>query len=85
MQTDDQQVGDDIFTLCIIIVLALLVSNAILGTFESTVDTLFICYSIDTEENDGVVRPFFMSDNLKDTMFEAKQFAPSNEPKLEHV
>ncbi|KAG4073667.1 hypothetical protein HA402_000891 [Bradysia odoriphaga] len=72
----DQQTGDGLFSFCIIIVLAFLVTHVMLGTFESTIDTLFVCYSIDTEENDGVVRPFFMSESLKNTMFEAKQLGP---------
>lgn len=66
-----------ILTFCIIIVLSFLVAHVMMSTFESTVDTLFICYSIDSEENDGFVRPYFMSDDLKNTMFEAKQLAPA--------
>lgn len=56
-----------------------------MSTFESTLDTLFICYSIDSEENDGFVRPYFMSDDLKNTMFEAKQLAPPAEAEPQQV
>lgn len=75
----------DIFTFGIIVVLALLVSHIMMATFESAVDTLFICYSIDSEENDGVMRPYFMSESLKNAMNDAKQLAPSEEPEPQQV
>ena len=40
-----------------------------------TVDTIFICYCIDVEENDGVENPYYMSDSLRKIMMEMKGFA----------
>jgi len=40
-----------------------------------TVDTIFICYCIDVEENDGVENPYYMSDSLRKIMMELKGFA----------
>lgn len=40
--------------------------------FEMTIDTIFVCFCIDCEENDGVTREFYMSESLKKIMIEMK-------------
>jgi hypothetical protein len=37
-----------------------------------TVDTIFICFCEDSEVNDGITRPFFMSRELMEIMQELK-------------
>ncbi|XP_037050462.1 choline transporter-like protein 1 [Bradysia coprophila] len=67
-------------SLIVVLLLAILVSHVMMSTFETTVDTLFICYSIDSEENDGEERPYFMSDNLIIAMVETKNLEPPKTP-----
>lgn len=43
--------------------------------FEMTVDTIFICFCEDCEQNDGMNRPYFMSKGLMEVMKELKQAA----------
>lgn len=43
--------------------------------YEMTVDTIFICFCEDCEQNDGMTRPYFMSKNLMEVMQELKQAA----------
>ncbi|XP_037037855.1 choline transporter-like protein 1 [Bradysia coprophila] len=67
-------------SLIVVLLLAILVSHVMMSTFETTVDTLFICYSIDSEENDGEERPYFMSENLIIAMVETKHLEPPKTP-----
>jgi hypothetical protein len=41
--------------------------------FEMTVDTIFISFCIDLEENDGEIKPFYMSEGLKKVIMEMKE------------
>jgi hypothetical protein len=40
--------------------------------YEMTVDTIFICFCEDSEQNNGMDRPYFMSRNLMEVMYEIK-------------
>lgn len=40
--------------------------------FEMTLDTIFICFCVDCEENDGTSRPYFMSRKMMEVMIELK-------------
>lgn len=43
--------------------------------YEMTLDTIFVCFCEDCEENDGMERPYFMSKGLMEVMQELKQQA----------
>jgi uncharacterized membrane protein YeaQ/YmgE (transglycosylase-associated protein family) len=57
------------------IIFAFLIAHCFLSVFEMTVDTIFICFCIDCEENDGITRPYYMSEGLKKVMCEMKEVA----------
>jgi hypothetical protein len=57
------------------VVLAFFIVHCFLSVFEMTVDTIFICFCIDCEENDGITRPYFMSAGLRKIMIEMKAAA----------
>lgn len=40
--------------------------------YEMTLDTIFICFCVDCEENDGTTRPYFMSRKMMEVMMELK-------------
>lgn len=46
-----------------------------MSVFEMTVDTIFICFCEDCEQNNGMDRPYFMSKGLMEVMQELKQTA----------
>jgi hypothetical protein len=55
-----------------------------------TVDTIFISFCIDIEENDGETKPFYMSESLKKIIMEMKEhsggtltFGPKNDEGIE--
>lgn len=54
-------------------IVSLSVACVSFGVFETTVDTLFICYCEDNLLNDGTVRPYYMSTNLKEFVEESKK------------
>ncbi|XP_070508748.1 choline transporter-like protein 1 [Chironomus tepperi] len=64
-----------ILPLFIGIVLAFLIAHCFVTVFEMTVDTIFVCYCIDIEENDGEGNPYYMSDSLRKIMTEMKEFS----------
>ena len=35
-----------------------------------TIDTIFVCYCEDCEENDGITKPYYMSDELRSALEE---------------
>lgn len=45
-----------------------------MAVFEMTVDTIFLCYCIDCEENDGINQPYYMSPKLMKAMQKIKEF-----------
>jgi hypothetical protein len=49
-----------------------------LTVFELVVDTIFICFCVDCEQNDGMTRPFFMSRKMMEVMIELKGAAGGN-------
>ncbi|KAL7012090.1 hypothetical protein ACKWTF_014622 [Chironomus riparius] len=57
------------------VIFAFLIAHCFVTVFEMTVDTIFICYCIDVEENDGAQNPYYMSDSLKKIMTEMTIFA----------
>lgn len=54
------------------VVFAYLIADCCVTVFEMTVDTIFICYCVDSEQNDGVSRPYCMSTGLMIAMREIK-------------
>lgn len=40
--------------------------------YEMTLDTIFICFCVDCEQNDGTTRPYFMSRKMMEVMMELK-------------
>lgn len=40
--------------------------------FEMTVDSIFICFGEDIDQNDGIARPYFMSKELMEFMMTLK-------------
>lgn len=59
----------------IAIVFAFLIAHCFVSVFEMTVDTIFICFCEDCEENDGVSKPYYMSESLMKIMTEMKETA----------
>ncbi|CAH1734111.1 unnamed protein product [Chironomus riparius] len=55
------------------IVFAFLIAHCFVTVFEMTIDTIFICYCIDCEENDGDLNPYHMSDCLKKILMDMKE------------
>lgn len=49
-------------------IFASLIIHCFLSVYEMTVDTIFLCYCEDSDQNDGCLKPFFMSDDLKRVM-----------------
>jgi solute carrier family 44 (choline transporter-like protein), member 1 len=52
---------------------AFLVSHCFLTVYEMTIDTIFLCFCEDCEQNDGIVRPYFMSRGLMEFVQNSKQ------------
>jgi hypothetical protein len=59
--------------------------------FEMTIDTIFISFCIDIEENDGETKPFYMSDSLKSIIMDMKEksgkvlvLGPKGDPGIEN-
>ena len=58
------------FPLVVSIVFAFFIAHCFVTVFEMTVDTIFICYCIDIEENGGEGNPYYMSDKLRKVMMQ---------------
>lgn len=54
-------------------VFAYLISNCFLTVYEMTIDTIFLCFCEDCEQNDGVANPYFMSRGLMDFVQNSKK------------
>ncbi|KAL7012097.1 hypothetical protein ACKWTF_014629 [Chironomus riparius] len=54
-------------------ILAFLIAHCFVEVFEMTVDTIFISFCIDLEENDGQTKPYYMSESLKRIIMEMKE------------
>lgn len=61
------------FAIFLGIVLSFLIVHCFMTVFEMSVDTIFICFCVDCEQNDGNTRPYFMSSGLMKVMQEFKQ------------
>ncbi|KAL7017438.1 hypothetical protein ACKWTF_010379 [Chironomus riparius] len=64
-----------IFPMILAIIFAYFIANCFISVFEMTIDTIFVCYCEDCEENDGISRPYFMSIGLKESFEELKNTA----------
>lgn len=53
--------------------LAFLIAHCFVTVFEMSIDTIFLCFCIDCEDNNGSTRPYFMSDGLRKVMTEMKK------------
>lgn len=63
------------FPMVIAVVFAFLIAHCFVSVFEMTVDTIFICFCVDCEENDGASKPYYMSEGLMKVMSELKETA----------
>lgn len=54
------------------VILAFLIIHCFMTVYEMTLDTIFICFCVDCEQNDGQSRPYFMSRKMMETMIELK-------------
>ena len=41
-----------------------LTAECFIGIYEMTIDTIFLCFCEDSERNDGITKPYFMSKGL---------------------
>lgn len=57
------------------IIFAFLIVHCFLTVYEMTIDTIFICFCEDCEQNDGINRPYFMSRGMMEVMQELKNAA----------
>lgn len=63
------------FPMTISLIFAYLIAHCFISVFEMTVDTIFICFCEDYEENDGQSKPYYMSEGLMRVMMELKDTA----------
>lgn len=56
----------------ILVLIAFVICHGFLTVFDMTLNTIFICFCDDCDQNDGVARPYAMSDRLKAVMRELK-------------
>ncbi|XP_037045587.1 choline transporter-like protein 1 isoform X2 [Bradysia coprophila] len=54
------------------VILAFLIIHCFMTVYEMTLDTIFICFCVDCEQNDGQSRPYFMSRKMMEVMMELK-------------
>ncbi|XP_070508750.1 choline transporter-like protein 1 isoform X2 [Chironomus tepperi] len=71
--------------------LAFLIAHCFVMVFEMTVDTIFVSFCIDLEENDGQTKPYYMTESLKEIIMELKEqtggtlvFGPKNDEGIEN-
>ncbi|XP_050308668.1 choline transporter-like protein 1 [Anthonomus grandis grandis] len=62
-----------LFTYLIVGIVSLFVGAITFGVYETTMETLFICYCEDLLINNGMEKPFFMSRNLMEFVEESKK------------
>lgn len=65
----------------VIVIFTFLIAHCFITVFEMTVDTIFICYCDDCDENDGSAQPYFMSPKLMIIMQKLKD---ENKTELPH-
>lgn len=54
-------------------IIAFFIIHCFMAVFEMGVDTVFVCFCIDYEKNDGASSPYFMSPALQEVMSKAKK------------
>lgn len=69
-QINDQ---DELAVTFVLIVIAFVVCHGFLTVFDMTLNTLFICFCDDCDQNDGKSRPYSMSENLLEVMKAVKK------------
>jgi solute carrier family 44 protein 1 (choline transporter-like protein) len=53
-------------------IFAFLVAHCFLTVYEMTIDTIFMCFCEDCEQNDGIAKPYYMSRNLMEFVQNSK-------------
>lgn len=66
----------------VLVIFAYLIVNCFMSVFDMTLNTIFICFCEDCEQNDGAARPYFMSPGLIAIMEELTQ---QDEPKIDAI
>jgi hypothetical protein len=62
-------VNSIVYSMLIGLFFSLCIANCFISVFEMTIDTIFLCYCEDCDENDGSdTRPYYMSPELKRIM-----------------
>jgi Plasma-membrane choline transporter len=69
-----QREDPPIMALIVGVIFAYLIADCFVTVFEMIVDTIFISFCDDCEENNGMDRPYYMSHSLMKTMQEMKVF-----------
>lgn len=54
-------------------IFAYAISNCFITVYEMTIDTIFICFCEDCEQNDGISKPYFMSRGLMEFVQNSKK------------
>ncbi|XP_070377104.1 choline transporter-like protein 1 [Dermacentor albipictus] len=52
------------------------IADSCISLYEVAVDTLFLCFSEDCEQNNGVTKPYFVTDSLRAFMHNSKNDIP---------
>lgn len=60
-------------------IIGFLACHCFLTVFEMAVDTIFICFCVDCEENDGELKPYYMSEGLKEVIQNLKDTLDLND------
>jgi len=63
------------FPILLVVIFAFLIIHCFMTVYEMTLDTIFICFCEDCEQNDGINRPYFMSKDMMEVMLQMKQEA----------
>lgn len=53
---------------------AYLVSHCFITVYEMAIDTIFLCFCEDCEQNDGISKPYYMSRGLMVTLYKINHF-----------
>ncbi|XP_049513644.1 choline transporter-like protein 1 [Dermacentor silvarum] len=56
--------------------IAYYIADSCISLYEVAVDTLFLCFSEDCEKNNGVTKPYFVTDSLRAFMHDSKNELP---------
>jgi Plasma-membrane choline transporter len=64
-----------VIPLIIGVILAYFIVDCFITVFEMTIDTIFLSFCEDCEQNNGIDRPFYMSRQLMEVMMDLKHAA----------